>query len=53
MHVPGVSCVLFEGEAKQSDFFASHSVEQTINDPAGKPPPLVLIHVDDLHGVRD
>lgn len=43
--LPCVTCVFFEGEAKQSNLFTSNSVEETVNYPAGKPPPLVLIHV--------
>lgn len=42
---PCVTCVFFEGEAQQSNLFTSNSVEEAINYPAGKPPPLVLIHV--------
>lgn len=42
---PCVTCVLFEREAQQSNLFTGDSVKQTVNDPAGKPPPLVFIHI--------
>lgn len=45
---PCVTGVLFEREAQQSNLFARDCVEETVNDPAGKPPPLVLIHIDHL-----
>lgn len=45
---PRVTSVLFEGEAQQGDLFAGNSVEETVDDPAGKPSSLVLIHVDHL-----
>lgn len=45
---PRVTRVLFEGEAQQGDLFAGNSVEETVDDPAGKPSSLVLIHVDHL-----
>lgn len=50
--LPRVTRVLFEGEAQQGDLFAGNSVEQTVNDPAGKPSSLVLIHVDHLKDIN-
>lgn len=49
---PCVTCVFFEGEAQQSNFFASDCVEEAVNDPAGKPPPLVLIHIYNLYKIH-
>jgi len=46
--LPGVTGVLFERKAQQSDLFPGNSVEETVNDSAGKALPLVLVHVYNL-----
>jgi len=43
--LPGVPCVLLEGEAKYCDVFVGDCVEQTLDDPVGKPTPLEVIDV--------
>lgn len=48
-HQPCVARVFFEWEAQESNLFTSDSVEEAINDPAGKPPPLVFIHIYHLN----
>ena len=45
---PGVPGVFLEGEAQESDLLAGDRVEETVDDPAGKTPSLVLVHVDHL-----
>jgi len=45
MGLPGIPCVFLEGEAKYCDVFVGDCVEQTFNDPVGKPTSLEVIDV--------
>lgn len=46
---PCVTRVFFEGEPQEGDLFPRDSVKKALDDPAGKPPPLVFIHVYHLN----
>lgn len=45
---PCVARVFFEGEAEQGDLFTRDRVEEAVDDPAGEPSALVLVHVYNL-----
>ena len=49
---PGVPGVFLEGEAEEGDLLAGDGVEETVYDPAGETPPLVLVHVNHLKRKR-
>ena len=42
------ACVFLEAELEDGDLFAGHRVEERLNDPLGKPVPLVVVQRDHL-----
>lgn len=49
---PCVTSVFFEGETQKGNLLPCDSVEETFDNPAGEPPPLVLVHIDHLNKRR-
>lgn len=48
IYAPGVSCILLESKPKYGNPLASDCVEQTLHNPLGEAPALVVVDVNHL-----